>query len=313
MNPATTKGDPRPGRPEGPPSADQVPYMISLLLDESASVVSACHKGLVQNADVAEPQLRARLEEITKAGVGGDAAGDAATAVTAVLSDVVAARLEEPLIEAVLGGADLEVCSVLLSRLVDPDLVLGDGDDVAARVRAQLDAMADEVAEDLLGNADPDKQLGVLVEVLYQRHDMRGADPSKATLSEATLHGTLTTGRGLPLPLSIVWLLVARRVDVPLEALNMPAHFLLRHRHPESDRIIDPYHGGRVIPHDNCRRILSRAGFPSDDVDQLACGDAELILRTLRNLVMISGRLGRRFLQARCSRVLGRLGEQLGP
>jgi len=302
--PLTSQGDARPGQPDGPAPVDQVPFMLELLFDESDAVVSACHKGLVQNAEAAEPLLRERLQQ---------AEGDRAAALTAVLSDVVSSRLEDPLVETVIAGGDLETVSVLLGRLVDPDLVIDDGDDVAARVRAQLDAMADEVAEELMGSDDPDQQLGVLVEVLFRRHDLRGADPSKATLLEASLHGTLSTARGLPLPLSIVWLLVARRVGLPVEALNMPAHFLLRHRHPDVDRIIDPYHGGRVVPHDNCQRILSRAGFPSDDLEQLKCEDHELVLRTLRNLVMISGRLGRRFLQARCSRVLARLGEHFGP
>ena len=312
--------------------------MISLLDDPSERVQEAVRRGLVDHAEAAEPLLRDRL---------AGARGEQAELIRAALLDVIGRRLERPLIELITRAPDLEAGAILIGRLLDdaggsaklPAALEG----LAAEVRAELARPAVPGIErpetagmtpsagtapgqgELFETApapgpaasppapvpspetDPARQLEALIEVLVRRHGCRGADPVRAEALDAVLAGTTTRGRGLPLALCTLWLLVARRAGIPLVGVNMPGHFLVRLARPDGGRlVIDPFHGGRIVREEDCRRFLTASGYPALDITQLDASDRDMLLRTLRNLVMIATRRKQRELAARCARILER-------
>ena len=286
---ASEKVTPPPGAARAVISESQVEAMISLLTDGSDTVQAACRRGLRQHASLAEPLLTERLAA---------ASGEQAVALRSALQDVVGARLEPLLIEHLLRGPDLQRDAVLIGQLVDPSA----GTDSVA---AALDAMADQVSALIeVPGADPDHDLNVLTEVLARQNGLRGAPNDDATLGDVVLHGVCTRRRGIPLALCTAWILVARRVGIPLRGVNMPGHFLLRHVRADGHVVLDPYAGGRPVRDEDCRRFLAGAGYPALDVALLDASDRDMLLRTLRNLVMTAARAGDRDLAARCARIL---------
>jgi len=75
----------------------------------------------------------------------------------------------------------------------------------------------------------------------------------------ALLHKIVERRRGQPLGLALVALELARRLDIPLEGVNFPGHFLLRV--PGADHTLDPCDGRRLYPKD-CRELLLRQFGP---------------------------------------------------
>jgi regulator of sirC expression with transglutaminase-like and TPR domain len=268
-------------------SESQVEAMISLLSDDSDTVQAACRQGLRDHAALAEPLLRERLAATPHEPVLRDALGE-----------VVGSRLEPLLIEHLQHAPSLEADAVLIGQLVDP---LAGADVVAAA----LDAMADQVASVIeVPGADPDRDLSALVDVLARQGGLQGARPEQAELLDVVLHGVCTRRRGIPLALCVAWVLVARRVGIPLRGVNMPGHFLLRHVRADGYVVIDPWAGGRPVRDEDCRRFLAGAGYPALDVALLDASDRDMLQRTLRNLVMTAARAGQRELAARCARIL---------
>ncbi len=283
------------GVPRAVVSESQVEAMISLLTDSNDKVLVACRKGLRQHGELAEPLLRERREE---------ASGNVARVLRAALLDVLGARLEPALVDLLLRAPDLERGSLLLGQLVDPSAQ-------AEAVTAALDAMADQVSAELdQPGLDPDRDLAALTAVLARQSGLSGVKPEGADLLDVVLHGVCTRRRGIPLALCVAWLLVARRVGIPLRGVNMPGHFLLRHVRPEGYLVLDPFSGGRPVREEDCRRFLSGAGYPAVDVALLDASDRDMLLRTLRNLVMFGSRAGNRDLAARCARILNALAAQ---
>jgi regulator of sirC expression with transglutaminase-like and TPR domain len=279
-------------------SESQVEAMISLLSDESESVVDGCRRALRAHAEMAEPLLRERLAAVR---------GEERAAVHEALMDVVGARLETPLIDHLVHSPSLEAGSILIGRLVDPS-------DQPGSVTAALDAMADQLAaEPAVRTGRPGSELSLLIEVLVRQNGLKGADPGTADPSDALVHGVTRRQRGLPLPLCITWLLVARRVGIPLTGVNMPGHFLVRYERDGRSVVLDPYHGGKAVREEDCRRYLAAAGYPSIEPRLLDASDRDMLVRTLRNLVMIASRVGHRDLAARCARILSRAGRSLSP
>jgi regulator of sirC expression with transglutaminase-like and TPR domain len=277
-------------------SESQVEAMIRLLTDTSDTVIEACRKALLDHAEMSEPLLRERL---------ATADGEEAEAVRAALVDVVGARLEAPLIDHIMNAPSLEEGSILIGRLIDAS-------ELPDALTEALDALADQVAvaldESLGGDRDPTRdparELEVLTDVLAKQNTLTGTDPESADPWDAVLHGVTLRRHGLPLALCMTWLLVARRVGIPLEGLNMPGHFLLRQPREDGAVVIDPFHGGREVTPAECRTFLAESGYPAMEPEALAATDRDMLLRSLRNLVMIASRRRERELAARCARIL---------
>lgn len=269
-------------------SESQVEAMISLLTDESEAVVDGCRKALLAHAEMAEPLLRERL---ARADVDGGTA-----VFRAVLDEIERARLAGNLVAYLKREPELEQGSILIGRLVEPGSEGPDG------VVAALDAMADQVDAEPNRLSDP---LAAMIAVMVRQNGLQGGDPSAARPRDALLHGVTGSRRGLPLPLSIAWILVARRAGLPVVGVNMPGHFLLRFDRDDGSVLIDPFHRGREVSEEHCRAYLSRGGLPDTRLDRLDASDREMLLRTLRNVVMIASRRNDGELARLCGRILG--------
>jgi len=88
----------------------------------------------------------------------------------------------------------------------------------------------------------------------FQQDDVAQPKPQVALL-----HKIVERRRGQPLGLALVALELARRLEIPLEGVNFPGHFLLRV--PGADHTLDPCDGRRLYPKD-CRELLLRQFGP---------------------------------------------------
>ncbi|WP_062386767.1 SirB1 family protein [Pseudomonas abietaniphila] len=127
-----------------------------------------------------------------------------------------------------------------------------------------------ELAQPLLRN---------MATIGFQQDDV--AQPSPQV---ALLHKVVERRRGQPLALAMVALELAKRLEIPLEGVNFPGHFLLRV--PGADHTLDPCDGRRLYPRD-CRELLLRQFGPSMPLlaEHMRTATAQAMLQRLsRNL-----------------------------
>lgn len=110
------------------------------------------------------------------------------------------------------------------------------------------------------------------------------ADPRNSFLNEV-----LDRRLGIPITLSVLYLEVARRLEMRAEGVGMPGHFIVRSYDADGQPVLlDPFHHGRVLDEDDCRAQVEamNAGRQRFDADFLAAVDERYILtRMLNNLV----------------------------
>ena len=156
-------------------------------------------------------------------------------------------RLGEP-------GALLRAAgSIALHEHPDADLDL-----VESRVEA-LGAEARRRGEGRSAKA----RLGFLHEVLFDEQGFRGDDQGYSNPSNSYLPMVLATKRGLPITLSLVYVEAARRAGIPAFGLDVPAHFLVEVEEPGGSLLVDPFHGGRTLTHDELGERLARVLGPT--------------------------------------------------
>ena len=175
------------------------------------------------------------------------------------------------------GEIQLESALLLLSRLDDP------GADLRPYVLA-LDALAAEVAG-RVESRPPGADRGlVLAEYLGEELGYSGIEDDYHHPDNIYLHRALTRKRGIPLTLTAIYLLVARRAGIDAAAVALPGHVVLRLSGPGKSLLLDPFDGGSLLSERDCLRYLaeSRLSFDPRWLDDAS--DATLFERQLRNL-----------------------------
>jgi regulator of sirC expression with transglutaminase-like and TPR domain len=129
---------------------------------------------------------------------------------------------------------------------------------------------ANELAQPLL------RRLGEL--------DFHEDDSSPLLPRSALLDQVLVRRRGQPLSLALIALELAQRLQIPLQGVNFPGHFLLRV--PGADHLLDPSCGRRLYTRD-CRDLLLRSLGPKAELHAAhlqSCSARQMVQRLSRNL-----------------------------
>jgi regulator of sirC expression with transglutaminase-like and TPR domain len=153
-----------------------------------------------------------------------------------------------------------------------------------------LDLLAEETRDRLNDETAPLLVLQELLKTLYERHRFRGNREAYYDPRNSFLNDVLDRQLGIPLTLGIVVLEVGWRVELPLEGVNFPGHFLVRFLGDTVDLLIDPYDGGALRFQDQSQELLDRVygGMVRvNDSFLRRAGPREMLVRLLTNLKSI--------------------------
>lgn len=165
---------------------------------------------------------------------------------------------------------DLGLACLLVAAEVDADL------DVDEHL-ATLDELAAHCRQAVPPLARPDVTARGLQAVLGDRLGFAGSPEDYADLRSSLLPEVLRRRRGLPLLLSVVWVEVCARLDVPAWCTALPGHVVVGLGDPDDDHlVVDPFAGGRTVDAAGLR--------PIDPLD--------LVTRVLTNVRALTERQG---------------------
>lgn len=152
---------------------------------------------------------------------------------------------------------------------------------------ARLDQLAERVRDRLDDETAPLIVLEELVATLYGPGGLRGNAEAYYDPRNSFLNDVLDRGLGIPLTLGIVCLEVGWRLNLPLEGVNFPNHFLVRFRGDSVNLLIDPFDGGRSRFEDQAQELLDRVyggTVRMRDEFLISANRREMLQRMLRNL-----------------------------
>lgn len=172
---------------------------------------------------------------------------------------------------------DLEKGVLILSYWDAPEIS-------AQMLSSRLDQFADEVSGNMPRSGHPLGFIDHMNHIMFDKYFFRGNARDYYNPNNSFLHKVLETGLGLPITLSIVYMLVSRRLNFPVFGVSMPAHFILKFDNGEDQIFFDPFYRGKIYSYKTCLEYLK-------DIDQEAaekilngCNNTEIIARTLGNL-----------------------------
>jgi regulator of sirC expression with transglutaminase-like and TPR domain len=127
------------------------------------------------------------------------------------------------------------------------------GTEVAAW-RTLLDQWAGQVAKYRIPDDTAEDRVRVLAHFMGGQLGFRGNTEDYYNPDNTLLPRVMTTRLGIPITLTVLYMLVGARCGLHVEGINFPGHFLARH----DGVLFDPYEQGRIIGIPECRQILAR-------------------------------------------------------
>lgn len=137
---------------------------------------------------------------------------------------------------------------------------------IAAHGDPDVDVDAERrTLDDLAARCEP-PTLDGLLRLLFRDEGFDGNRDRYYDPRNSYLHEVVRRRTGIPITLSVLTLEVGRRCGVPLSAVNLPGHFLLRDKVDRSV-FVDPFHRGALLDIDGVRQLYAtmRPQSPFDE------------------------------------------------
>ena len=157
---------------------------------------------------------------------------------------------------------DLEQGTWLLAQTRHPDT------NVAA-YQALFDSYAGDLRERIDFAAKPEQILSAINQYLFSGLGFRGNEENYYEPENSYLNRVIDRRTGNPINLCLVYILVARRLRLPIIGIGMPGHFVCRYQTSASEIFIDPFNRGKFLTKGDCIQYLVNGNYSVRD-DYLA-------------------------------------------
>src|SRR5579863_2893100 len=175
--------------------------------------------------------------------------------------------------EARLDVAALEIASIETPDL-DPEPFLSVLDRIASGIAARLPA-----------SADGPEFVRITNDYLFGDLGFRGNEIDYNDPRNSCLNYVLDRRTGIPIALSVVYIEVARRLGQPVSGVGLPGHFIVQYDDGEFATYIDPFHSGKLLTLEDCRKLArDRTGSDADATALAPVGTRYIVVRMLNNL-----------------------------
>lgn len=182
---------------------------------------------------------------------------------------------------------DLEKGALLLARFGHPDLNV-------STYSTWLDRVAERVQDDLPADADATMIFQRLNSHLFQGMGFAGNEARYYDPDNSYINRVIETRRGIPVSLSVLYLLLGQRLRLPVYGVATPGHFLIGFRPGPHSCFLDAYHKGRILDLNEVRRMLLRSGYEFRPEYVARCSSRDILVRMMRNLISIHEKTGLR-------------------
>lgn len=175
---------------------------------------------------------------------------------------------------------NLEEAAWLLARTLYPDI------NVEA-YQALLDCFAGELRERLALCKRPSQTLGTISEYLFTELSFTGNQSEYYDPENSYLNRVLDRRTGNPINLCLFYILIARRLRLPVAGIGLPGHFLCRYQSSAEEIYIDPFDRGRQLTKADCVQRLVRSNYDLNDDYLTPVTPRRMFQRICRNLHQI--------------------------
>lgn len=172
---------------------------------------------------------------------------------------------------------DLELGVGLLSKTFYPEASL-------EALTAQLDEYSSELRIRLLTAVSPQQKLLTVNHFLFVEQNFRGNLQYESSAENCYFNRIMERRTGNPIGLCTLFLLVCRRLGLPVAGIGLPGHFVCRFQNATLELFIDCFNQGRFLTKADCIQHLHNTNHGLDDGYLAPVSSRRILMRTCANL-----------------------------
>ncbi|WP_308709433.1 transglutaminase-like domain-containing protein [Marinoscillum pacificum] len=184
-----------------------------------------------------------------------------------------------------------------------PDL---DIDELKQNVHQLYTEVWREFSEELM----PFDQVRIMNSVLFNKFKFRANTKNFHSPANSMINAVLESKKGNPISLCSVYLLIAKKMEIPVYGVNLPNLFILKYESEGTEFYINAFNKGLIFSRDDIDNYLDHLNIPPQDLFYEPCSHLDIVLRSLRNLIVSFEKLGDYHKSDEIKIVLKRLDDQ---
>lgn len=175
---------------------------------------------------------------------------------------------------------DLETGALLLSKTTYADVN-------AEAYRALLDEYGNEARERISFEFSAEEKLNALNDYLFTELGYSGNVANYYDSENSYLTRVMDRRTGNPINMSLFYILIARRIGLPVIGIGMPGHFICRYQSSSDEIYIDPFNRGQMLSKADCIQYLQRGNYSLNEDFLTPASARRMFMRICSNLHQI--------------------------
>ncbi len=152
---------------------------------------------------------------------------------------------------------------------------------------ALLDSFAGELRERLDFGREPRQILSAINNYFFQELGFRGNEENYYDPQNSYLNRVLDRRTGNPISLCLVYLLLGRRLKLPVAGIGLPGHFICRYQSSSAEIYVDVFQRGACLTKVDCVQYLLRGNYSVREQYLTPVSPRRMLLRICSNLHQI--------------------------
>jgi regulator of sirC expression with transglutaminase-like and TPR domain len=138
----------------------------------------------------------------------------------------------------------------------------------------------------------PYEQVRIINGVLFNSLRFSANTKNFHSPGNSMLSNVLDTKKGNPISLCSIYLLVAKKLGLPIYGVNLPNLFVLTYKSADASFYINAFNKGLIFSRKDIVNYLEHLNIDSREVFFDPCSNQDIITRVLRNLIVAFEKLG---------------------
>lgn len=152
---------------------------------------------------------------------------------------------------------------------------------------SRIDWLAESARPLIPGELTLANRSKALAEFLFQKMEFRGNTLAYSDPRNSYLNEVLDRRLGIPISLSVIYVAVARRLDLPASGVGLPGHFIVSIQDLSRTIYLDPFNGGVRLSQSECLQLVKHTTGYDGPIKRdwlLPVTPQDILVRMLKNL-----------------------------
>lgn len=139
---------------------------------------------------------------------------------------------------------------------------------------------------DLREDMHPHDQIRILNQVFFDKHKYLPNTKNFHSVANSMLNQVFDLKKGNPISLCVIYLLLARRLGLPISGVNLPSLFVLTYKTPQLQFYINIFNRGLIFSKVDISNYIKQMHLQPQDSFFQPCTNLDIVSRVLRNLIV---------------------------